>query len=58
MTYEEMKAMVADHCDTVSYDKTRDWKSDSRTAEDPDDTQEVQPVKPVLNFVPKAARGR
>jgi len=58
MDYEEMKSTMAEFCDNVSYDKTRDWRSDSRTAEDPDDANEVQAVKPTLTFEPKVTRGR
>jgi hypothetical protein len=56
MDYEEMKSTMAEFCDNVSYDKTRDWRSDSRTAEDPDDANEVQAVKPTLTFEPRVLR--
>jgi len=50
--------LMDEHCASVSYDKTpRNWRNDSRTAEDPDDAQEVKPVKPALTVPPKAQRG-
>jgi hypothetical protein len=44
------------HCDTRSYDETRDWRTDARTDADPDDTDEtLQPAQPALTRPPKVA---
>ena len=45
--------LMDEHIATTRYDKTPDWRRDSRTNEDPDDEpDDAEPVKPVLTRPP------